>query len=160
MLFLSISLTRTKIHARTDYLSVQLVKDMVQHGKEACFLLDKNGWLPAHIACSRHCSVEKLDILLEVNPSAIDAITYNDDNRGGGDTLLSLAKSTATKGHPNHTLIQHILAKTADVPLRLMVQQQQQQQQQQQLKHRNMADLALLRFNQEQETQYLQKQQQ
>ena len=39
------------------------------------------------------------------------ANTYNDDNNGGGDRLMSLAKSAATKGHPNHTLIQHILTK-------------------------------------------------
>jgi hypothetical protein len=114
MLICSLSLTRTNIHARTDYASVELVKDMVQHGKEACFMVDKNGWLPAHIACSRHCSTEKLELLLEVNPNAIDAITYNGDNNGGGDTLLSLAKSTATKTHPNYTLIQHIRAKTAN----------------------------------------------
>jgi hypothetical protein len=49
---LSLSLTRTNMHARTDYFSVKLIKDMVQHGKEAYILVDKNGWLPAHIACS------------------------------------------------------------------------------------------------------------
>jgi hypothetical protein len=107
------------MHARTDYFSVELVKDMVRFGKEACFMVDRNGWLPAHIACSRHCSPEKLDLLLEVNPNAIDAITYNDDIKDGGDTLLSLAKSTATKKHPNYTLIQHILAKTVDFYVRV-----------------------------------------
>jgi hypothetical protein len=93
---------------------------MIQHGKEACFMVDKNGFLPAHVACSRHCSPEKLDILLEANPNAIDAITYNNNSStNGGDTLLSLAQSTATRKHPNYLLIQHIITKST--------QQQQKQ---------------------------------
>lgn len=61
---------------------------------------DKRGYLAAHVACARHCSPEKLDLLLQANPSALYAKTKQ------GDTLLSLAVSTATKSHPNTTLIQ------------------------------------------------------
>ena len=60
---------------------------------------DKKGFLPAHVACSRHCSPEKLEMLLQVNSDSLFAET--DDGR----TLLGLAESTATKQHPNKTLI-------------------------------------------------------
>ena len=60
---------------------------------------DKKGFLPAHVACSRHCSPEKLEMLLNVNPAALSAKT-ND-----GDTLWSLATSNATASHPNYALI-------------------------------------------------------
>ena len=60
---------------------------------------DKKGFLPAHVACSRHCSPEKLEMLLRVNSDSLFAET--DD----GSTLLGLAKSTATKHHPNYALI-------------------------------------------------------
>ena len=60
---------------------------------------DKKGYLAAHVACSRHCSPEKLQMLLSVNPDSLFAIT--DD----GQSLLSLAMSTATKSHPNYALI-------------------------------------------------------
>jgi hypothetical protein len=63
---------------------------------------DKKGFLPAHVACSRHCSPEKLKMLLQVNPASLFAET--DDGR----TLLVLAKSTATKSHPNYALISEI----------------------------------------------------
>lgn len=72
---------------------------MIKHGQKACFMRDKKGYLPAHVACSRHCSPEKLEMLLRVNPSALTAQT-ND-----GETLLTLATSTATKSHPNYALI-------------------------------------------------------
>ena len=72
---------------------------MIRLGKQACFLKDKKGYLPAHVACSRHCSPEKLAMLLEANPGAI----YEKNNKG--ETLLSLARSTATRSHPNFALI-------------------------------------------------------
>lgn len=72
---------------------------MVQNGREACFMKDKKGYLPAHVACSRHCSPEKLDMLLKVNRGALTSKTNS------GDTLLSLAVKTATRTHPNYALI-------------------------------------------------------
>ena len=68
-------------------------------GKSACFMKDKQGFLPIHIACSRHCSPDKLELLLEANPASLHATTYE------GHTPLSLAESTATKSHPNYTLV-------------------------------------------------------
>jgi hypothetical protein len=75
---------------------------MVDHGAQACFMKDKKGWLPAHVACSRHCSPEKLRMLLAVNPGAL----YERTNQG--ETLSDLAKSTATKSHPNYALIEEV----------------------------------------------------
>merc|ERR1719464_1716127 len=75
---------------------------MIQLGKRSCFIIDKKGFLPAHVACSRHCSPEKLDMLLQVNPNSLFTITNS------GDTLLSLAIKTATKSHPNYALINDI----------------------------------------------------
>lgn len=63
---------------------------------------DKKGWLPAHVACSRHSSPEKLRMLLDVYPGALFART------NVGESLLDLAKSTATKSHPNYALIDEI----------------------------------------------------
>ena len=63
---------------------------------------DNKGCLPAHIACMRHCSPEKLRMLLAVNPAALHAV--NDDNK----TLLDLAKSKATQAHPNYALIDEL----------------------------------------------------
>ncbi len=63
---------------------------------------DKKGFLPVHVACSRHCSPEKLEMLLQVNPASLFAKT--DDGR----SLLDLAQSTATKSHPNYALINEI----------------------------------------------------
>ena len=68
-----------------------------------CVLLSPNkGWLPAHVACSRHCSPGKLQLLLDANPAALNETTNN------GETLLSLAVSTATKVHPNYALIRRL----------------------------------------------------
>ena len=75
---------------------------MIQRGKQSCFMIDKKGFLPAHVACSRHCSPEKLDMLLQVNPNSLTAITNS------GDTLLSLATKNATKSHPNYALVNDI----------------------------------------------------
>jgi len=90
----------------TDYTSANLVKVMTSHGPAACSMVDNKGWLPAHVACSRHCSPDKLKILLAANPGSLFAKTSD------GQTLLSLAQSTATNLHPNHKLIamlkQHI----------------------------------------------------
>lgn len=82
---------------------------------------DKKGFLPAHVACSRHCSPEKLEMLLQVNPASLFAKT--DDGR----TLLVLAKSTATKSHPNYALISEIekrvkIASTSASPSSVMGQ--------------------------------------
>ncbi len=63
---------------------------------------DNKGCLPAHIACMRHCSPEKLRMLLAVNPAALHAV--NDENK----TLLDLAKSKATQAHPNYALIDEL----------------------------------------------------
>jgi len=63
---------------------------------------DKKGFLPAHVACSRHCSPEKLRMVLAVNPDSLYDKTLK------GDTLLSLATSTATKSHPNYALIDEL----------------------------------------------------
>ena len=75
---------------------------MITNGREACFMKDKKGFLPAHVACMRHCSPEKLQMLLDVNPAALYATTNE------GETLLSLAVSKATKSHPNYALIEDI----------------------------------------------------
>ena len=72
---------------------------MIENGPKACFMKDKKGYLPAHVASSRHCSPEKLQMLLDVNPNALEELS-ND-----GHTLLSLAIDTATRSHPNYALI-------------------------------------------------------
>ncbi len=94
---------RTPLHiCFTDYLSPELTQLMVEKGKGACFMTDKKGYLPAHIACSRHCSPLKLQMLLDVNPAALQQMTT------AGNTLLSLATSTATATHPNYRLIEYL----------------------------------------------------
>jgi len=85
---------------------------MINEGEQACFMKDKRGFLPAHVACSRHCSPEKLGMLLKVNPSSLF------DKTNDGDTLLSLAKRKATKAHPNYALIDE-LNKRIDEALRI-----------------------------------------
>lgn len=75
---------------------------MIDEGQQACFMKDKKGWLPAHVACSRHCSPEKLRMLLQVYPGALYERTY------AGESLMDLAKSTATKSHPNYALIDEL----------------------------------------------------
>jgi hypothetical protein len=63
---------------------------------------DKKGYLPAHVACSRHCSPEKLRMLMAVYPASLYETTNS------GHTVLSLATSTATKSHPNYALIDEL----------------------------------------------------
>lgn len=75
---------------------------MIDNGAGACFMKDKKGFLPAHVACSRHCSPEKLRMVLAVNPDSLYEKTKE------GETLLSLATSTATKSHPNYALINEL----------------------------------------------------
>lgn len=75
---------------------------MIEHGGQACFMKDKKGYLPAHVACSRHCSPEKLRMLLAVNPHALF------DKTNDGHTLMDLAKKLATKSHPNFALIEEL----------------------------------------------------
>lgn len=84
---------------------------MVRHGREACFMKDKKGYLPAHVACSRHCSPEKLHMLLKVNPTALTTTT------NAGDTALSLAMGTATRTHPNYALIDHLKRRLEELGL-------------------------------------------
>ena len=94
---------RTPLHIIfTDYISPSLTRMMIDNGTDACFMRDKKGFLPAHVACSRHCSPEKLRMLLGVNPQALRDETVD------GHTLLSLATSTATKSHPNYALIDEL----------------------------------------------------
>jgi hypothetical protein len=90
--------------ARTDYVSEDLASMMISRGPEACFMKDKDGYLPIHVACSRHCSPAKLDMMLKVNPDSIVARTVSGIG-GGGKTPLMLARETATKMHPNNRLI-------------------------------------------------------
>ena len=80
---------------------------MIEYGAPACFMKDKKGYLPAHVACSRHCSPEKLRLLLAVNPYALFAETNY------GNTLLDLAKKEATKSHPNNALIKELTCQVA-----------------------------------------------
>ena len=95
---------RTPLHIIfTDYVSPGLTQLLVENASQACFMKDKKGYLPAHVACSRHCSPEKLRMLLHVNPQALFEKT-ND-----GQTLLDLAKTTATSTHPNNTLIKELV---------------------------------------------------
>ncbi len=85
---------------------------MVQNGREACFMKDKKGFLPAHVACSRHCSPEKLHMLLKINRGALTAKT------NAGDTLLSLAIKSATRSHPNYALIDDLKRRLDDIGMR------------------------------------------
>lgn len=86
----------------TDYTSPALTAMMIGRGRQACFMYDKHGFLPAHVACSRHCSPEKLQMLLDANPASL--LEKTTDSR----TLLDLAKAKATKSHPNFALISDI----------------------------------------------------
>lgn len=91
---------RTPLHiAFTDYISPKLARTIIHFGKAATRLKDRKGWLPIHVACSRHCSPEKLRMLLEAYPQSLHERTSN------GQSLLELAKQTATKTHPNYALI-------------------------------------------------------
>jgi hypothetical protein len=72
---------------------------MIQNGKQACYMRDKNGYLPVHVACSRHCSPQKLRMLLKVYPDSLYARTQK------GEMPLDLALKKATKNHPNIALI-------------------------------------------------------
>ena len=88
--------------AFTDYISPRLAQYMINKGKDAALLRDKKYWLPVHVACSRHCSPEKLKMLLQANPSSLHAKT------GDRKSLMDLAKETATKSHPNLALIEEL----------------------------------------------------
>jgi Ankyrin repeats (many copies) len=67
-----------------DYVSLELTKATVGRGGKAAFMRDKKGYLPLHVAVSRHVSPDKLRLLLDANPSALLAKT-ND-----GQTALAL----------------------------------------------------------------------
>jgi len=85
-----------------DCLPSRLLKILLNVNPQACSMTDNNGWLPAHVACSRHCSPEKLGMLLSANSGALTQKTVE------GETLLSLAKKPATISHPNLLLIRAI----------------------------------------------------
>lgn len=96
-------LYRSPLHiVFTDYVSPNIIELMLSMGKQAAKITDKNGYLPAHIAASRHVSPSKLQMLLNANP---DCITQRSND---GSTLLSLAQTTATKSHPNYRLIESL----------------------------------------------------
>ena len=99
---------RTPLHiVFTDYTSSTVVKRMIEMGRNATLLKDKKGWLPIHVAASRHCSPEKIQMLLDACPKSLFAKTDE------GETPLQLAVSTATRTHPNHTLIKHLITAEA-----------------------------------------------
>jgi hypothetical protein len=87
----------------TGYTTPRLVKMMIDNGRQACFMKDIKGFLPAHVACSRHCSPEKLRMLLAVNPDALF------DKTNDNETMLDLAKKMATKNLPNCSLINELI---------------------------------------------------
>ena len=66
---------------------------------------DKDGFLPAHIACIHGKSPAHLEILLAANPDALFAET------GDGRTLLTLAKGTGKASKPNYELLRYIEVK-------------------------------------------------
>jgi hypothetical protein len=72
---------------------------MLQMAPQAAFIKDKNGLLPIHVACSRHCSVPKLEMLLKEYPKSVAEKTKD------GATPLDLAIRTATVSRPNLVLI-------------------------------------------------------
>ncbi|KAL3914137.1 MAG: hypothetical protein SGILL_006219 [Bacillariaceae sp.] len=82
-----------------DYISPTLTEELLQMAKKACFMRDSKGFLPIHIACSRHASPHKIAMLLDINPASLHATT--DD----GQSCLALAENLATKSHPNYALI-------------------------------------------------------
>lgn len=97
---------RTPLHiAFTDFLSAIVIRTMIRVAPSACFVRDRKGWLPIHIACHRNCSKEKLRMLLDVNPAFLHATTTD------GESLLQLATSAATKSHPNKLLISELQAR-------------------------------------------------
>ena len=77
---------------------------MIDSGPGACFIKDSEGYLPAHVACSRRCTVQTLQMLLRVNPGALYEQTFK------GDTLLSLAQKAKYR---NQALIQELEALTS-----------------------------------------------
>lgn len=85
-----------------DYLSPGITRMMIEKGPMACFMRDKKGYLPIHVACTRHCSPEKLDMLLAVNPVSLV------DRTAEGFTILELAMANKTASHPNQALIEDI----------------------------------------------------
>jgi hypothetical protein len=99
------------VFVRIDYVSARLTKRMVDLGAKACFMKDKHGYLPAHVACRRHTSPDKLRMLLTVNPGAL-----YDRNNDGRD-LLALAEYHATKSHPNYALIEELKRQMKTTPV-------------------------------------------
>jgi hypothetical protein len=100
---------RTSSCPHKDYISPRMTRMMIDNGSQACFMKDKKGLLPAHVACMRHCSPDKLRMLLAVNPGALVEPT------NAGETLLILATKSATKAHPNYALIDELNRQLAGV---------------------------------------------
>jgi hypothetical protein len=91
---------RTPVHIIfTDYISPALTEEMLSKGRKACFMRDSKGYLPIHIACSRHASPCKIAMLLDINAASLHSKTDE------GESCLDLAVKTATKSHPNYALI-------------------------------------------------------
>lgn len=103
-------LTVAHIIFASDYVSARLTKRMIDIGGKACFMKDKHGYLPAHVACRRHTSPDKLRMLLAVNPGALF------DRNNDGLDLLGLAKKHATKSHPNFALIEELKRQMENTP--------------------------------------------
>jgi hypothetical protein len=83
---------------------------MVDLGSKACFMKDNYGRLPAHVACSRHVSPDKLKMLLAVNPGVL----FIHDNNG--HDLLGLALYHATKTYPSYALIAELMLQIKNMP--------------------------------------------
>ena len=75
---------------------------MIQRGKPALLRKDKRGWLPIHVACSRHVSIQKLQLLLDAFPFSVLETTSE------GKNVVDLAKESATSKHPNVQLVDRL----------------------------------------------------
>lgn len=114
---------RTPIHLLlTDYQSTDLFSFALSKAPNAVRVSDENGYLPIHIGCSRHCSIEKIKLLIDANPDSLHARTHQ------GKTPLSLAKSKATKSHPNYELIKILKRCTEETPVPTSMRQAPQAQ--------------------------------
>jgi Ankyrin repeats (many copies) len=82
--------------------SIRIMKRMVDLGADACFMKDKHGYLPAHVACRNHTSVDNLRLLLAVNPAAVNCKTEDDHN------LLDLALHYKNDKYSNCALIKEL----------------------------------------------------
>ena len=97
-------LNRLPLHVLfTDFKCPTLTQEIIDAYPEACGITDLSGYLPAHIGCRRNTSPHKLDMLLARYPQALEALTNNKES------LLDLARISASTKHPNRSLIQHLI---------------------------------------------------